>query len=164
MDLRNKFRPWVIQIILYFTLIIPTLTFAEDDENVFGVGMGPTYAGIGINYGKQNLHTLKYYSLGTYQLGYSGSNGLFYDFGVGYGIMTTKYSTNDKHGLGVNVGLSYAHRKYDEIGVSLKAGVNYNYFFNGMGNKGWNIGLFLSLDHHRSKFGYIGPISFGYQY
>lgn len=151
-------------ILLNIALMMPAMTYADSTATSFGIGGGMMYSGLGVNYGVKNSDTFKYLSFGTTLLGYGSQNGLYSDFGVGAGYVTTQWSTNNKHGLGVDARISYSRPDYKSEGVSFKSSISYLYFFNNLTNPGWNIGLTLGIGYYNNEIYYIGPFSVGYQF
>lgn len=150
--------------LLALAIHFPTNAYSENNKSSFGIGAGSMYSGLGVNYGIKADRTFKYLSFGTYLLAYGTGNGLYSNFGLGVGYMTTTFSQNDKHAVGVDGSVSYSRPDYRSEGMSYKGSASYIYFFNNMAQGGWHAGLTLGVEYYENNLNLIGPIHIGYQF
>jgi len=115
-----------------------------------GIGIGPLYSGIGLNYGKTAPKSFTYGSLGC--IGFSTGESANYadgekvdeqtnqnsNCGFGFGHISTSMFTSNKHGLGLNIGLT--HNTFDSRN-ELRIAPGYHYFFNGIDKPGATLGI-----------------------
>ena len=165
-------------IILFLLMLSSSMSYGEEKRSAFGIGAGSHYNGLGVNFGTYYPGYYQYYSLGCYAIGYGGGNGFIYDCGVGFGFLTTSIFKNNKHGIGGSVGLSHVGgRLYsssisdagpfntqERSGPAYQISTNYAYFFEGLGEKGWNIGAAVILESFKGDIKYGFTPSVGFQY
>ncbi len=119
--------------------IFSSTTVIAQDKISFGIGSGALYNGLGANIAVMKKSDLKYLALGCIAIGYSSDRGVLSNCGVGAGwVRSDILSKNDKHGLGIHIGLTY---NTDKNNTEAFIGIPYLYFFKGMFAGGWNVGL-----------------------
>jgi len=150
-------------VIFTFLLVsLPSLCFAEQGKHSFGMGLGPTYNGLGINYRIPTTYFSNYLSIGCPTIGYGTGSGFIGRCGIGYSLLKT-ITPNRRHGLGTNLGISYA--KYAvENGQSNHIGIFYAYYFNNEETTGWNIQFGPAIEYFDQEYFRNIYLGFGYQY
>ncbi len=142
-------------------LLLLSLTTTASEVSSYGVGLGNSYSGLGINYGLLTETDFKYVSTGV--LGYSSFSGTIYGFGLGWMKTNLFGSKTPKHGANIYVGLINDSGKYNNTAY---IGAGYLYFFNGIRNPGKTIGFTLVNGNEVDGFE-LRPLlqfSFGYQF
>jgi len=140
-------------------------TIAEDTYS-FGVGMGTSYGGFGVNISQLSETDMKYLSTGC--MSYSSLLGSACGAGIGW-IKTDLFSAeSSKHGLGAYLGIVGSERvrrnsSYDND-PAYGAGIGYHYFFRGIKNPGANIGVSLVAGGKGDGIGKALIFEFGYQF
>ena len=132
-------------------IITPTLFSNAIADNTFGIGIGTLYNGLGINLGKTTSSSLMYGSLGC--MGGSSSRGTTTNgdvttqerssstnCGFGLGYISTSIFSGNKHGLGLNLGYTYNTAELVK-GSEYHLMPSYHYFFNGIDQRGVNLGF-----------------------
>lgn len=125
------------------------LSTTANADSTWGIGVGPLYNGLGFNFGKTTTSSLSYGSLGCQSLSIGSSKNsntsssdssreTESNCGFGLGYINTSMFSNNRHGLGLNLGLSY---NTAESQTELRLRPGYHYFFNGIDKPGFNIGL-----------------------
>ena len=147
----------------------------QADDTSFGLGLGAPYNGIGANVSWTNENSMKYVALGCAKISGS-SDDVNCDFGIGFGYINTSLFSieNNNHGIGVNAGISrrkyfgYAEDKeitlnehYEEV---YTLGIDYTYFFEGIDNAGWNVGLSPHVEFVDSETNFGIYLGLGYQF
>lgn len=137
---------------------------ADDSVYSVGLGVGALYNGLGVNAASLRGSDMKYLSLGCMGFAYSSSEGKRSNCGVGIGwIRSDILSGDDRHGLGMHLGLT-RNNDVDDHETEKFLGLSYNYFFNGMPNAGWNVGLtpILRWRNDEARGGIL--LNLGYQF
>ena len=147
--------------------VLSAVTSVAEDRVSFGAGSGALYNGLGVNLGFIKNSDLKYVSLGCIAFGYSSSNGISADCGIGAGWMRSDIlSENGKHGLGIHIGVTHnTHNTHnDRNDAEAFIGIPYAYFFRGMSAAGGNVGLtpILSQNNGKTRGGLL--LNLGYQF
>lgn len=111
--------------------------------STWGIGVGPLYGGLGFNFGKTTPSSFAYGALGCIGLSIgdsadTSSNDNESNCGFGLGYISTSLFTSDRHGLGLNLGITY-NTAESQTEVRLRPG--YHYFFNGINESGLNLGV-----------------------
>jgi len=97
-------------------LSFPMFGTAEENYS-FGLGLGTSYSGIGVNISQLNENNMKYISVGC--ISYSTVSGSACGAGIGW-IKTDIFdSDSNKHGFGGYIGVVGAERKafFDNMSV-----------------------------------------------
>jgi len=158
------------KMLLYGMLVTSVFSVSPGvaDERVsYGLGAGALYNGLGANVALMNGSDLKYVALGCIGIGYSSNDRVLLDCGVGAGWMRSDIlSSNDKHGLGIHVGVTHntGNTGNDRDGVEVFVGVPYVYFFRAMAAGGWNAGLTPILGKYDGDLKGGLLINLGYQF
>jgi hypothetical protein len=122
-------------------LLFSGSTLADDNKSI-GVGVGSMYNGLGVSYGLLESNSYKYASIGCLSLSNSDSRGTETNCGIGFGYITTALisKTENNHGLGIHIGVTYnEHKNLDEYEAFISP--QYVYFFNGINSSGMNLGV-----------------------
>jgi len=138
-------------------------TLANEDISL-GAGAGAHYNGLGTNISLVSKKDMKYLSLGCISIRNSTRDGTSADCGFGAGwINTDILSDNDKHGLGVHLGIINNTSNYDDQTETFFT-VSYVHFFSGLNSRGWNIGFtpIVVSDNSQDKNRFL--INLGYQF
>ncbi|MFK8082586.1 MAG: hypothetical protein AB8B97_20095 [Granulosicoccus sp.] len=160
--------------LLAFTTFISSHAIAN---STVGVGFGSLYNGLGINAGRTTDVSMTYGSLGCMggSLGHSttlsagdytnvseSSSETNCGFGLGY-ISTSPLSGNN-HALGLNLG--YTHNTADDVGGSeFYVMPGYYFFFNGINQRGPNLGFGTQTRYFEERSTQTGVIlNLGYQF
>lgn len=134
-------------------------------QTTFGLGFGALYGGLGVNFGRIDGTRLTYGSLGC--IGAAGGSTGGTNCGIGAGILSTAFLPGEHHGLGLNLGLTYDAINDTVEGDELQWHVRptYNYFFNGLGSGGVNLGFapVLTFDGDGDTEGSL-QLNLGYQF
>lgn len=136
-----------------------------------GAGLGSQYSGLGFNAGLPKGENLFLLSFGVTAMGAREDSGLASVYGVG----ATWFSTGaipqegDRHALGVYAGAIGGRIEFRNNEVIKKrsfygGGLSYSYFFNGLSNSGWNLGLFLGAYTKDDKWRGVAVPGVGYQF
>jgi len=139
----------IIEKVIFLSMIFGSLGIEAKEKISFGVGMGATYSGLGINVSHLSKNDMKYVSSGC--ISYSSYYGSTCGVGAGW-IKTDLLKTDsNKHGLGGYIGIVGREYKPNFFNPETEAkygvGVGYHYFFNGIDKEGSNIGLTLVSDN-----------------
>ena len=133
------------------------------DTTSFGVGIGALYNGLGGNFSLIRADDLKFISVGCSEASSSSSNGTNLTCGVGVGWLRSDLLSrkNSKHGLGINLALDY-DQLHSEVEPSIR--LPYVFFFNGLGRRGFNLGLapLVRWDADGTELGLMFEV--GYQF
>ncbi|NRB24872.1 hypothetical protein [Shewanella sp.] len=131
--------------ILFIFLIPSSLKAAENDVSI-GIGVGLLHSGLGANVAYVSDIDMSYFSAGCDS--YSSVAGATCGVGVGY-IRTGIFDENGKHGLGAHAGIVGTKSKIindtKENSAIYGLGISYVYFFNGIKQPGFNLGLGSTL-------------------
>ncbi len=129
-------------IISTFTLLALTSTVKAD--TTWGVGVGPMYNGLGLNIGKTTESTFAYSALGCQSVttgtssdSNTNENDGESNCGVGFGYISQSIFKSNRHGLGLNLGVSY-NTAEQQTEWRLRPG--YHFFVNGIDKRGLNLG------------------------
>jgi len=127
-------------------------------DSTWGVGYGPLYSGLGLNYGQTTSTSLTYGALGCvdYATGNrhndESTGGKLpageSNCGIALGYISTALFNSNKHGFGVNIGLTH-NTDTDESETRLIPG--YHYFMNGINERGLNLGVDTVLYYDRES-------------
>ena len=136
-----------------------------------GVGIGSLYSTAGINGGVVVEKTFYYASIGC-PTGYKmKSGGYKLTCGLGVGLSTGNMlpQIGNKHAIGMYYGItSGAYREgpngIEETSSNYGVAMNYSYFFGGIDNSGWNIGLSAFWVGKKLDFPVIAIPAVGFQY
>jgi hypothetical protein len=133
------------------------------DRTSFGLGLGALTEGLGGNVALTSSHDMKFLALGCSEYGHSSREGTNLTCGIGVGWLRSDILTrrNDHHGLGLNLALDYDQASSDTEPVLR---VPYVYFFNGIDQPGFNLGVapFIRWQDHSTDVGAM--IQIGYQF
>ena len=151
----------IIQTILIIS--IPIIGYGQERSKFLGVGIGPLYNGMGINYEIPASNLFNYISVGCPGIGYGGDSGLITNCGVGYSIVITPIPDNKRYGFGVNIGAGISHGGSGSDPYYL-AGLNYTYFYRGAEKRGWNGQIGPAIQYLRTYYSPIVLLGFGYQF
>jgi len=139
-------------LVLSVTMLVMSKTAVADFT--LGLGLGPLYSGLGLNFGKTTESSFTYGSLGC--VGYSstgvamtsdGSQSATVNSekiesssncGFGFGYVSSALFKNNRHGVGLSIGLT---SNTDDQQNELRIAPGYHYFFNGINNRGATLGL-----------------------
>ena len=149
-------------LVLTALLLLPSAGFCQDGAPSFGIGVGHLYYGLGANYQFSSPNLNNYISLGCPHVGHGGDSGFVANCGVGYSLITAALSQSGKHGIGGNIGASHAVLGQRE-GFVYHLGINYTYFFNGIGREGWNLQVAPAIEYFGGGYSPTGFFGFGYQ-
>jgi len=135
-----------------------TMAEAEDNTSI-GLGFGPLYSGLGINIGLAMGTSLKYVAAGCLSGSISSgsdtsvsSNGSATttstddsyntNCGIGVGWITSALLPGNRQGLGLALGASYDTDEGNSTGGGAEwhFAPTYNFFFNGIDRRGFNLG------------------------
>ena len=142
------------------------MTTNAEGSYSFGLGMGTSYSGLGVNVSQVSKNDMKYFSAGC--VSYSSVFGSTCGVGVGW-IKTDLFQTDsDKHGLGAYLGVVGRKRGGRSLNSddepSYGAGVGYHYFFNGIGRSGANVGFSLVASDTEDDSDHGVILQIGYQF
>jgi len=157
---------------LVFTTSLGSAAVAD---TTIGVGIGSLYSGLGLNFGRTTESSLTYGSVGCMggststsrsTSGDDGSRDSDYETncGLGLGYISTALMPGTNHGLGLSLGYSY---NTDEVsgGSELHVMPGYHYFFNGVGQRGLNLGFGVRVTRSDEQSNATGLIfNLGYQF
>ena len=136
----------------------------------FGMGLGYFYNGLGVNLALKSPHDFKY--LGTGVIGFQAtssndsSSNEHSEYSVWYGVtagwvrtdIITKQS--DKHGLGIFLSVDGGK----DFNTMLSLGPSYTYFFKGVSQPGFNLGLASGLGFTEDYTCWTIGLQIGYQF
>ncbi|MGR6871281.1 hypothetical protein ACU6U9_02985 [Pseudomonas sp. HK3] len=138
-----------------------SMTVVADGSISYGVGIGRSYSGLGVNYGMLSETDFKYVTTGI--LAYSSSDGRYYASGAGW-MKTNLFNSNTpNHGANIYAGIINNDKKYNNTPY---IGAGYLYFFDGIKNPGKAIGVSFFNGNEIDGFG-LGlsfQFEFGYQF
>ncbi|MDX1253494.1 MAG: hypothetical protein IDH49_14840 [Gammaproteobacteria bacterium] len=157
-----------------------------EEKFSFGAGVGAMYSGLGINVGLKTERQLKYVAAGC--LGHSRSRSgdgvdsvdeRDWACGVGAGMLRTDLfgAGNNKHGLGLYVGAVGSANESDPKVIQRPGsmtvvygvkpiygiGISYVYFWNGIFDKGLNLGITPAVGFDNGAWGSL-LLQAGYQF
>jgi hypothetical protein len=141
-----------------------TLHFSTSAEEIsVGLGAGTSYSGLGANVAYVSETDMKYASAGC--VSYSSNSGSTCGAGIGW-IKTDLFnSDSNKHGLGAYLGIVGVEKAfYREDEAVYGVGLGYHYFFNGINDSGFNLGVTVVAGDTADddKFGLV--LQAGYQF
>lgn len=119
---------------IFLTLIIAFPAYAEKEISI-GAGLGYMYSGAGANIALRDIHGMQYIGGGI--SGYSSSVGAGFGFCLGWMRTDLLNFYDDRHAFGV--ALQFSRRTSSSVYLSM--GPTYTYFFNGISNPGFNVGV-----------------------
>jgi hypothetical protein len=142
--------------------LISTPSLAADRTS-FGLGLGSLYNGLGVNIAWTAPDDMKYLAGGCSGYSHSSIDGTNLRCGAGFGWLRTDILTrkNDRHGLGLNIALEYDQQTSDAVPILR---VPYVFFFNGINQKGLNIGVAPSVAWEDGGADFGALIQIGYQF
>lgn len=131
------------KILLIAALPFLLLSTAAKADTTWGLGVGPLYSGLGINFGRTTASSLTFASLGCNSLSNNrAENSKSDDFesscGVGVGHLSTALFKSNRHAFGLNLDTSY---NSIESQTELRIRPGYFYFFKGINKSGFNLGV-----------------------
>lgn len=135
-----------IAVSLLSTVILSNTAQAD---YTFGLGVGSLYNGIGINFGISAPTSLTFGSLGCLSLSYGttgdgeggrGSDEFDSKCGIGLGYVSNTLLPGHRNALGLSLGLNNNSIEKRSTTVEYIAIPSYNFFFNGLNNRGFNLG------------------------
>ena len=152
-------------LLLPLALLTSFQVLAEEEQSdfTFGVGLGSLYSGLGANFGVRTDTDFKYVSAGC--MAYSTLYGEACGVGVGWVNTDTFDFQTSNHGIGYYLGIVGSEREYySDYKPVYGAGLGYHYFFNGINNSGFNVGVtgVVGVDHNSIGFGTL--LQIGYQF
>ena len=153
------------RILIVFILVQAVAVSASlaADRTSFGLGVGSLYNGLGVNAAFMSPENLKFVAFGC--TGYTRSSYEVTDVtcGVGVGWIKSDILTkkNDKHAIGLHLGLNYDTLDND---FEPMLSIPYVFFFKGIDSKGLNIGAapLVKWESGDAKFGLF--LQIGYQF
>jgi hypothetical protein len=149
-----------IKAILWLLSFLP-ITVSASDSISYGVGIGRSYSGLGVNYGVLSETDFKYLTTGI--LAYSSVDGRYYASGAGW-MKTNLFDSNTpNHGANIYAGIINNDKEYNNTPY---IGAGYLYFFDGIKNPGKAIGISFFNGNEIDGFG-LGlsfQFEFGYQF
>ncbi len=149
--------------LVFLAVFIPATSFG-DNEVSFGAGVGSLYSGLGVNAALKGDSHFGYVAAGCVAMGYNTTSGWTFPCGIGAGWLQTDLLTqaNNRHGIGFYIGpVGYTDdRKVAIYGL----GFTYEYFSQGVNNKGWNFGITPTIGkkNGKTKEGFF--LNAGYQF
>ena len=153
---------FVVKSLTVISILLFSHQLKAAESYSFGVGLGATYSGLGVNMSKLSDVDMKYLSVGC--LGYSSYAGYICGAGLGW-IKTDLFNANsNKHGLGIYLGAVGTERAYGGSEIVNGVGLGYYYFFNGIGDGGTNLGLTVVTGNGRYQSGTGMMLQLGYQF
>ena len=133
------------------------------DRTSFGLGVGSLYNGLGVNAAFMSPENLKFVAFGCTEFSHSSHGGTDLTCGVGIGWIMSDILTkkNDKHGIGLHLGLNYDTWDNDFEPV---LSIPYVFFFKGIDSRGLNIGAAPAVrwESGGAEFGLF--LEIGYQF
>ncbi len=152
---------------VFFVLLLLHTVNAQETKTVFGTGIGTQTSGFGFNMGIADSTDLKYASIGIRSLSYSGNVGFSFQesIGVGWVVSDLLSKSNTNNGIGLHLGASREYIADGEQNIEMEFVLFYSYFFQGIGQPGWQLGIGADLLRlsGSSVLYFIRP-SFGYQF
>jgi len=147
-------------------LLASSRTHASDKDLSFGIGAGALYSGIGINIGVQGENDVRYIAVGCVEMGYSSVSGWQAACGVGVGWIWANIlpQSSNKHGIGFYLGPVSSKRSGFVPKTVYGAGISYVYFFNGINNNGWNLGVTPAIGRRNGDTEGSLLLQVGYQF
>jgi hypothetical protein len=102
---------------------------------------------------------MKYIGAGIFSIA-SIDDDVDVDLGTTIGWIRTDFlvKESDKHGLGLFLGV------HEEEDVTLELEASYTYFFHGLSQPGFNIGLAVGPSFSEDETGFSGDFQVGYQF
>jgi hypothetical protein len=146
---------------LAFLAVFIAATSFADNEVSFGAGVGSLYSGLGVNAALKGDNHIGYVAAGC--LGaMSSSSGWVVPCGIAAGWLRTDLLTiaNNRHGIGLYAGPVGYHNNKTRYGV----GLTYEYFMQGVNNRGWNFGTTLATRRENGTAKETLFINTGYQF
>jgi len=161
------------RLIIGFLAVLATYpqkhVFASDVT--VGAGLGSQYSGLGFNAGLKKWESLFLVSFGITAMGAREDSGLATVYGVGASWFSTGAipQEGDRHALGVYAGsiggrIEFLNNEVIEKRSLYGGGLSYGYFFNGLSNSGWNLGLFLGAYSKDDEWHGVAAPGVGYQF
>ena len=133
------------------------------ERTSFGLGLGSVYNGLGVNVAFISSEDLKFVAAGCSEWSHSSRFGTDVTCGVGVGWIMSDILTkkNNKHGIGLHLGLNYDSKDNDFEPV---LSIPYVFFFKGIDSRGLNIGAAPAVrwESGGAEFGLY--IQIGYQF
>lgn len=149
--------------LVFLSVLTPVICFA-DNEVSLGAGVGSLYSGLGVNAALKGDNYIGYVAAGCVATGYSSGSGWILPCGIGVGWIWTDLltKTNNRHGIGFYAGpVGY---KDNKSVARYGLGFTYEYFLQGISNKGWNFGITPAAGQLNGKTKGSLFINAGYQF
>ncbi len=148
------------------TLILLSLTCAmkaeANEQHSFGVGLGSSYSGLGINIAQLSDDDMKYISAGC--VSSSSKNGSTCGLGIGWIVTDLFDNNNNKHGLGAYAGIIGTEINLDDNQPLYGLGFGYHYFLNGINKPGTNLGFSFLTGNSDNGQENVLMFQIGYQF
>ena len=152
----------VLTVFIFVQAVAVSASLAADRTS-FGLGGGSLYNGLGINVAFVSPEDLKFVALGCSGWMHSSSNRTDVSCGVGIGWIMSDILTkkNNKHGIGLHLGLNYETWDND---FEPMLSIPYVFFFKGIDSKGLNLGAapLVQWWSGGAEFGFF--LQIGYQF
>ena len=153
---------FLVKSLFIISSLLLTQQLKAEESYSFGVGLGATYSGLGVNMSMLTDSDMKYLAVGC--LGYGGYSGFTCGAGLGW-IKTDLFNPkSNKHGLGVYLGAVGTERTSKGSEVISGVGLGYYYFLNGIADGGTNLGLTLVTGNGKYRSGTGVLLQLGYQF
>ena len=143
------------------------MNVSAEESYSFGLGIGASYSGLGVNISQLSENDMKYISAGC--ISYSSASGETCGVGIGWIKTDLMETASNKHGLGAYLGIVGTKREVrsfsdfeDEPVYGI--GVGYHYFFNGTNDSGTNLGFSLVAGDYEEKIESTIIFQVGYQF
>lgn len=156
-----------LAILIVTVLFVQCIKANQENMNYWGAGIGINYSGLGFSYGLKTDKDVKFGSLGC--IDYSSSYGP--TCGVGIGWITTDFipQKQNKHGLGVYLGLVGSQLKIERESIIDRkpiygGSLGYHYFFNGVNLPGLILGGSIAYGDKKNEKDLFYNFSVGYSF
>lgn len=155
---------WVINLLFF-----PLNAQAKNDL-IYAVGMGVGYSGFGVKIGspiKNNDQLTFSFGVSGYAWSSDNSSNLLLATGLEY--IVTPFNSYKKHAVGAGISFEKEFRfnknkeTYEKEQFYSFGYLTYKYFFNGLNNEGFSLGLSYKL-YADEYYSYPLDFSFGYQF
>ena len=146
--------------LLFAAIIFSPASLAQQNNTSFGIGYGPDYAGLGINFGFAQEDIFKYLAVGCSRPGYGGH----YSCGGSVGFIQARpWGLSERFGMGVNIGLGYSQSEKYGTGSAVNIGATAGYYFSGVHSPGWHLAITPAVQFVGTKSSIVGLAGVGYQ-
>lgn len=132
-----------------------------------GIGIGALYSGIGMNLAWRGHSSLRYVAAGCVALHHSSDTGWNNACGAGIGWIESSLipQEGNKHGIGIYLGpIGYRGEPDAMAGTLYGVGLSYNYFFQGITERGWNLGVTVAVGEDEGEYKKWLLSQVGYQF